>query len=694
LVLSLSPAHSENRSETTGRDPIAGPIVGLSLAFLVGILVLFFAYRAAFLFLFARAAASNDAVPIMLYGLRLDVALAAGELMNVALAFLLLRYFRLRAFAIVLVVLTFIHVLLAAANILFFAERNQHLWDMLIANITQPSEIVVAVEPHVREYPAQWAAGFLLFAALVAAAWWACRRIPPLKIDLWHSRQRVGWSMLLICGLSIPTMDLVAQYHKYWTVGWIPVPTSSQSYMQFDGYEANQAVINPVHDLIRLYIPAALAGMGGANVAVAGNAISHSQSLLGVRPLNASYPLLRNLPAGPQLGLKNVVIIMVEGLSQSILHREEEGVAITPFLNDLAGRALYFPNFVQSYNATDGSIFSTVTGMYKTFVNQHWQNFLPTEVNSYFGSMPHLLGKDKYKHYAMFGFHNRRQDFAAFLRNQGFETFDINSFHALLGDRQRTQNVGNALGLFDHVLFEETGKVLATGPSPFTALLITATTHSPWVAAQHAPRVFKNARLNTFRYLDDSIRDFIAGLARSLRGYDETLFVITGDHTSITFSGNPMEQFLVPLILYAPRIERQALRFDIDRAVAGSHVDIVPTVLQLLDGAHPYSGMGVSLIAPERSNARAISNSRFYSLYFRDGYVLQFSPSSPALEDAKLFSVKDGQTFTSTGSQTRPALLQRMRHDFLALSETSARLTKEKRVFPIGRGARDIAVAN
>jgi phosphoglycerol transferase MdoB-like AlkP superfamily enzyme len=332
--------------------------------------------------------------------------------------------------------------------------------------------------------------------------------------------------------------------------------------------------------------------------------------------------------------------------------------------------------------------------MYKTFVNQHWQNFLPIEVNSYFGSMAHLLGKDKYKHYAMFGFHNRRQDFAAFLRNQGFETFDINSFHALLGDRQRTQDVGNALGLFDHVLFEETGKVLAGVTSQFTALLITATTHSPWVVAQHAPRVFKNARLNTFRYLDDSIKGFMAELSRSLGGYDETLFVITGDHTSITFSGNPMEQFRVPLILYAQRIEAQAFRHNVDRAAMGSHVDIVPTVLQLLDGVHPYSGMGVSLIAPERSNARAVSNSRFYSLYFRDGYALRFSPSSPGPEDTKVFSVKDGQTFASAGSQAHPALLQRMRHDFLALSETSARLTKEKRVFPVGRSARDIAVAN
>jgi membrane-anchored protein YejM (alkaline phosphatase superfamily) len=214
------------------------------------------------------------------------------------------------------------------------------------------------------------------------------------------------------------------------------------------------------------------------------------------------------------------------------------------------------------------------------------------------------------------------------------------------------------------------------------------------VVAPHVPATFKNARLNTFRYLDDSIRDFVARLSKSLRSYDETLFVITGDHTSLTFGGDPMEPLRVPLIMYAPRLEGLASTLNADLAVMGSHVDIVPTVLQLLNGAHPYSGMGVSLISPERSNARVVSSNRFNSLYFRDGFALRFSPASPGLEDTQLFPIKNGQMFASDGSAANPALLQRLRHEFLALSETSARLTKEKRVFPMRRNARDMAGAN
>ena len=173
--------------------------------------------------------------------------------------------------------------------------------------------------------------------------------------------------------------------------------------MRFDGYQANQAVINPVHDFIRFYLPATIAGISPDKVArmEPDEALFISQSLLGVRPEKDTYPMLRYLSGRPELGLKNVIVIQVEGLSQSLLHREEKGKAITPFLNDLSRRGLYFSNIVQNFNATDGAVFSTVTSTHKTLLNENWQYFLPMEVNGYFGSLPYLLGQKGYRHFAM-----------------------------------------------------------------------------------------------------------------------------------------------------------------------------------------------------------------------------------------------------------------------------------------------------
>jgi phosphoglycerol transferase MdoB-like AlkP superfamily enzyme len=412
-------------------------------------------------------------------------------------------------------------------------------------------------------------------------------------------------------------------------------------------------------------------------------ALSISQSLLGVQSGKDTYPMLRYLPAGPELGLKNVVVIQVEGLSQSLLHREEEGKAITPFLNDLSRRGFYFSNIVQNFNATDGSVFSTVTSIHKTFFNENWQYFLPVEVNGYFGSLPYLLGQEGYRHFAMHGFHNRREDFTSFMRNQGYQTVDILDFEKRLSTKWREEEHSNALGLFDGVFLNEAAEILSEVDSRFTAHLITATTHSPWMIPQVSPRPFTSDRSNTFHYLDSSIEAFFSNLKQNLSSFDETLFVIAADHTSVTYGGGAMERLRVPLIFYSPRLEKAMSRSYPETGKYGSHVDVLPTILQLLDGIQPYSGMGASLIARHRPKAGVISSNRYYSQYIKDGFVLRFSPFAPSTEEMQLFAIDNDEIIETDVSAAHPEIMKRLQAEFFSLYETSARLSKEKRLIPM-----------
>ena len=687
LVLCPTPTLDDNFPRHKKQKGTGRCVGAVSFAFLFVTILVFLIYRIAFLNSFAPSTRLDEAVWICLAGLRIDLALVAFELLVATLVFFTTRIFRLRAFAMALFVLTFIHVGLAVANFLFFSERGQHLWEMFIANISRPGEIWVAVRPFFDESPATSIAAAAIIVLLAIGAWrviW--HRVPAWTLDLWRPRYRMRQTFALGAVMIAANLDPVSyQQTKYWNLGWIPLPAASQFYMNFNNYEANQAVINPVQDLVRFYVPAILASAGGSTAPLVDpqEAIAFTQSLLGIQPLDSDYPLLQSLPPGPEIGLKNMVLIVVEGLSRSILHKKVEGEEVTPFLNEMSRQGMEFSNIIQSYNATDGSVFSIVTGMYKTFQNQSWQYFLPIEVNSHFGSVPYLLGKETYRHYAMFGFQNRREDFAAFFRNQGYETYDPLKLKALLDQQPGGQPVRNALGLFDHVLFDQTAKILAENPPPFSALVITATTHSPWVVPSTASTPFKNNRLNAFRYLDESIKAFIASLETSLKGFDDTLFIVTGDHTSLTFDGGTMERLRVPLIMFGSRLEAQKLGMKIYSTTTGSHVDIVPTALQLLDGAHPYSGMGVSLISPNRGNARVVSSNRFDHLYLRDGFAMRFSPLSPGAEDTQLFAIEAGEIEKADLSSTEIPTTQRLRREFLSLYETSARLAKDKRAVPV-----------
>jgi phosphoglycerol transferase MdoB-like AlkP superfamily enzyme len=455
--------------------------------------------------------------------------------------------------------------------------------------------------------------------------------------------------------------------------------------MRFDSYQQNQAVVNPLHDFVRFYLPATLAGFQGEKELVLSRpeALALSQTLLGVPVGDRPYPLARPIPPGPELGLKNVIVIQVEGLSETILHHRENGRPVTPFLNKLAAQGLSFTNIMQSFNATDGAVLATATSFHKAFFNKNWEYFLPIEVNGYFSSLPHILAGSDYHHLGIHGFENRREDFSAFLRNQGFESIDLADFEDRLGARSQNEEIRNALGLFDGILFEQTAEIIAGRPSIFTAHITTATTHSPWVIPESAPHPFANQGMNVFHYLDQNIGRFVESLQANTPRFEETLFVIVADHTSVLTGGELLNRLRVPLIFYSPKLVEFPGKDEIDTGIFGSQVDILPTILQLLDGAYRYPGMGTSLLARHIQRPGVISSSRYESYYLKDEFVFHYSPYLRAADKMRLLQRSGNSVLNKDIAADYPELFERMKKEYFALYETSSGLAKEKRIMPM-----------
>ena len=125
-----------------------------------------------------------------------------------------------RLVAVAGAVLTVMHLFLGVANLIFFHERNQHLWEMLFANISQPDQILNACVPYMKEAP------FLtlcIIAGSIALGVLGIRKSRALsgqRIDLWSSRRqclRFGaiWLVLLI--LPLDRNDLTIQ--RGWKLG-------------------------------------------------------------------------------------------------------------------------------------------------------------------------------------------------------------------------------------------------------------------------------------------------------------------------------------------------------------------------------------------------------------------------------------------------------------------------------------------
>jgi hypothetical protein len=636
------------------------------------------AYRLLFVAWFARRAVWGEVPSVLIHGLRLDVALLGLELLVIGGLTLLTRHARGRAVVTGLWVVTTINAIVAAVNLLFVRERNQHLWEMLFAYLAEPRDIWVALRPFLRSHPLLVTLVILVLAGLVTLATRHVRRLGRHRYDLWRPWYvpAAALALLVLFALTMAQPITVKQVggRAKTEVAWI----ASRHQMALDDYVLNQAVVNPLWDLIREYLPVAMAGGRPPYRLETAEALALAQRLLGIPEGDRPYPLLRTLRGTGGLGIRNVVLIQIEGLGATLIEHDEPQGAVMPFLRSLAAEGLYFPRVFQSFPSTDGAVFATLTSL-------HWTHALggsgvrlsQSVMGTYFASLPRLLTAPGARHYAFSGFRHRTAEITSFLRNLGFRAAGFDALESRLGPA-----TGGPLGINDGPLLLEAARVVIASPGPFSVYVMTGTSHSPWQVPPEASMPLGNTPLGTFRYADDSIRAFVERL-RARPDFEQTLLVVIGDHTGPTFGSQPLERLRLPLILAGPPIARARARWPALPDRSASEVDVLPTIASLLEGDRAYAGMGRSLFeAPV--TAGIISGDTKETLYFKDGFALRYRLNAG---EAELLAV-DGDAMPPVDlARDHPEVTSRLTREFLALYETTDRLMRENRLFPIEPGA-------
>ena len=631
---------------------------------------IFAAYRGFFIELFGAPEALSGAPAALLRGLGLDAALLALELCLLALLALVTRRLRLRATLAGLWAFTCANALCAAVNLFVFRERQQHLWEFVHENIGRPHEMLIAFGSFVIAHPFVMAGGLLGIALVALAARRHTRPLAGQAVDVWRPAA-CATTLAVIGAFLLVTIEITPTKE---TKGLQLRLVSSLDRMRLDDYVLNQAVGNPLQDLIRLFdLPA------GATPYLldAQEALDLSRRLLGLQAGDPAYPLLRAMRGQEPLGIRNVVVIMVEGLSSALIDHRVAGEYVMPYIHGLCEQGLCFRKMIQGFSATDGSVFAIVTSLPPPFALGHTRDLPAQEINGFDGSLARSIGAGGYRHYYVAGFRQRSGDFVTFMGNQGYRGFGYDDLRARLGGRARADS--NALGLFDGPMLREAAKIIMAGSGPLTAHIMTATTHSPWTVPPSMTNRVADEVLASFQYLDQSVRDFVETLRREDPDFDHTLLVITGDHTSHVFDSRTMERLRVPLILFGPRLARAKDRWASRQERPGTHLDIVPTVLGLLDGEHLYSGMGRDLLGTDAGERGLISGTYGSFLYIKDGLALRYTLSTGGSE---LFQTRDSDVLFRDVSDEQPDVLARLRRELLALSETAHRLGRDRRIFP------------
>jgi len=326
---------------------------------------------------------------------------------------------------------------------------------------------------------------------------------------------------------------------------------------------------------------------------------------------------------------KNLIIIQVESLETAVINKTINGQEITPNLNRLAKEGLYFDNYYTQIGPGDtaDSEFSTLDSLYP----------LPDDVvfidyakNTY-NALPQLLVKNGYETYSFHGdiptFWNRSNIYPQLGYQKAYG----------LADYTVTSPVGKGPSdLGDEDLFSQSLPRLENFKQPFMATLITMSSHTPFIlpedlqTLQIAPQTNLTQTqweyMQAAHYTDKVIGEFIDGLKKDGL-YDKSLILIWGDHESFqniysvlsrenlnsdtetaqlyknldvgVVSGADWDENVlpklqnsqVPMIILASGTNLKGTT-----NIPGSHLDIYPTIANLLGIVPPKTILGQDLL--------------------------------------------------------------------------------------------------
>ncbi|HEY1069700.1 MAG TPA: LTA synthase family protein [Thermomonas sp.] len=347
----------------------------------------------------------------------------------------------------------------------------------------------------------------------------------------------------------------------------------------------------------------------------------------------------------------NVVVIVVEGLGRSFSGPDAPLGSFTPFLDGLAARSLYFDNFL----ANQGRTFGVLPALLGSLpVAEQGFAALGPKMPAHAGLF-NVLRRQGYRGAFYLGtdadFDNER----GLLQLQ--EVDDIVDLRHFGPGYQR--NPFSEWGYPDRELVS---RVLADSGRlrpPFVLGLQTISMHTSYrFPGQEAYKAGVEARLqalgipearrapyraqadiySAILYTDDQLRRYFEGVAKA-PWYDDTIFVVTGDHRLAEIPQDThIERYHVPLLVFSPLLRRPAHI----RAVS-SHLDVTPSLLALL--SHTYG-----LRRPARTSwtgtgldmAETFRSAHEFPLKQTKTSVPDFVSGRWFLHDGRLFELQDG----------------------------------------------------
>ena len=344
-----------------------------------------------------------------------------------------------------------------------------------------------------------------------------------------------------------------------------------------------------------------------------------------------------NIQTFKQSSNKNIVILIVESFGREYSgYFNPDYTSYTPFFDSLAAHSLTFRHsFSNGRKSIDGmpSILSSIPMFVEPFF------LTPASLNDVSG-IAGLLSSEGYTSAFFHGAENGSMGFQAFARTTGFQRYygrdEYNDDARFDGDN----DFDGTWAIWDEPFLQFYALTMSDIPEPFVTALFTASSHHPFNIPERYRDRFPEGTLpihKCIRYTDNALRRFFQ-TASQQPWYNNTIFVITADHTNNTEHdeySTSLGLFSVPIVIFDPSGE---LPRGMQPTVA-QQIDIMPTLLSILGYDKPYIAFGKNLLPiPDSSNQTIKQSNNFnwavnYSndiyQYVEDNHLLLFDGQQP-----------------------------------------------------------------
>ena len=364
----------------------------------------------------------------------------------------------------------------------------------------------------------------------------------------------------------------------------------------------------------------------------------------------------------------NVVIILEESFGSDFVGALGDDRGLTPRFDRLTRDGILFDNFYATGNRTARALEAVLTSMPP----------IPTEAilkrdhSDRVYTLAHILADRGYRRTFITGGRGIFDGMRSFMMANGFERLIEQS------DYENPTFV-TAWGVCDEDIFakalQECDRLHASG-DPFFVTVLTGSNHRPFTYPDG--RIDRPSseqkRTNCVKYADWALGEFFEQ-ARSHAFYENTLFVVMGDHGARVYGSQlfPMKSYRIPVLMIPPGGEEGGTRCS----TLASSLDIAPTILARLGGSYcsVFFGRDVLGIEPET------------------GYALMQHNHDLALLGADHRILKLGCPMTAAMFHFDPATYQLtpvaavdrdLHRDAVAFFQTANRLYYDERWFPGG----------